>query len=235
MTINHLISVDGVDGVGKTTFINELKKHCAAYCYDKFGLNVGVAIVSPVRPLEGAVNYESAKTLYEAYDFLDSIKLTSKETLDAYMALANAAALVAAQSVERSFPGFDRVLTLFDRSFFSYWICQRRGDLADADLPHFYDCNIVLTDSAQAIAKRVAERRRTDDELFPDERDVDRLGFAQYTFDYLANRKKKACSESVFFVRFDGLGDAASASEKCAAKAKEFLDFFVGNLENYYN
>lgn len=235
MTINHLISVDGVDGVGKTTFINELKKHCAAYCYDKFGLNVGVAIVSPVRPLEGAVNYESAKTLYEAYDFLDSIKLTSKETLDAYMALANAAALVAAQSVERSFPGFDRVLTLFDRSFFSYWIYRRRGDLADADLPHFYDCNIVLTDSAQAIAKRVAERRRTDDELFPDERDVDRLGFAQYTFDYLANRKKKACSESVFFVRFDGLGDAASASEKCAAKAKEFLDFFVGNLENYYN
>lgn len=135
MKSSFLIAVDGVDGVGKTSFIKAFQKQ--AFQARRDG-NVDVRVDVVVPSYEG-LPYQ--RYLYEWNDFF-------------YYEMANAVALKKAEDLlmgEKARYHF----ILFDRSYYSYSVYQKKGIPCGTN---FYDYYVVMVDAASTIFDRLERR-----------------------------------------------------------------------------
>ena len=176
----YFITVDGVDGVGKTSFaialIQELKKK-----FEKSKTPIKVLYVSPfgryflcsglsyqLNEYETDRRCESRRVIKETLDNLRDgtvslgDKVSDEELLKDLFYLSNSSALQAAKEE----PSDGKLICVFDRSFATYYAYQCEDKSSNSlmwnDLFSDYDWSIILTDKISAIQKRLSTRKYND-------------------------------------------------------------------------
>ena len=162
---SYLISVDGVDGVGKTTFITllaqELGYKFAQNSQDPFE----IVCVSPFGKTKASLKTDKGASKRTVIKWLlNNVKNgkfsynedKDKEIIKNLFFLSNITALQSAMNFK--FEG--KKVFLFDRSFVTYSVYQGEDV---SDFIRCYDTGIVLTDEIENIQTRLKDRESNDE------------------------------------------------------------------------
>ena len=176
MTRKIFISVDGVDGVGKSTFIKTFRKRAFDYGAEN-SVDIRTFLISPVKKTSEASNELGLDLLEGLRPYL----LNSNGRT--YYELANALALA---DTERLFHSYadgwrDVAIYVFDRSYYSHIVYQNLFESTHTRL--FYDRAVFLVDDPDTIWERLKKRSPAEAEEFG----ISRLCEYNAQFSYIAH------------------------------------------------
>lgn len=151
MTRKIFISVDGVDGVGKSTFIKTFRKRAFDFGAEN-SVDIRPFLISPVKNASEAANDVGLALLASLRPYL------LNQDNRTYYELSNALALLDVE--QRLFPAEDGrcdvAIYVFDRSYYSHIVYQNLFESTHTRL--FYDRAVFLLDDAASIYERLKKR-----------------------------------------------------------------------------